>query len=360
MSVDNRAAPIVLNSGVLTEERGGRAVKRREVLLLCVAAVFMTACGSPSRKPVDGTVPEYVFTYAENQAEDYPTTQGAYRFAELVKERTGGRIEIQVNAEGILGDERTVVEQMQFGGVDFARVSLSTMGDTIPKLNVLQLPYLYTGAGHMWKVLEGEIGDDFLDSVSELDLVALSWYDAGARNFYSTTKPIRTLEDMEGMTIRVQESELMMEMVRALGARPTASVYSEVYSELQTGTIDGAENNWPSYESANHYEVAKYFTLDEHTRVPELQIVAGSTWKKLSEEDQGIIRECAQESARYERKLWAEREKISEDKVRAAGCEVIVLSPEEKARFQEAVTPMYGKFCADYVDIIDEIVAAGK
>lgn len=336
-------------------------MKRRNILpLLCAAAVLMTACGSPQKKTADGSVPEYVFTYAENQAEDYPTTQGAYRFAELVRERTGGRIEIQVNAEGILGDERTVVEQMQFGGVDFARVSLSTMGDTIPKLNVLQLPYLYTGADHMWKVLEGEIGDDFLDSVSDLDLVALSWYDAGARNFYSTTKPIRTLEDMEGMTIRVQESELMMEMVRALGARPTASVYSEVYSELQTGTIDGAENNWPSYESANHYEVAKYFTLDEHTRVPELQIVAGSTWKKLSEEDQTIIRECAQESARYERKLWAEREKTSEDKVRAAGCEVIELPPEEKARFQEAVTPMYGKFCADYVDIIDEIVAAGK
>ena len=116
--------------------------KRRRYLLLCLAAVLMTACGSPGKKPADDTAPKYVFTYAENQAEDYPTTQGAYRFAELVKERTGGRIEIQINADGILGDERAVVEQMQFGGVDFARVSLSTMGDAIPKLNVLQLPYL--------------------------------------------------------------------------------------------------------------------------------------------------------------------------------------------------------------------------
>lgn len=334
--------------------------KRRIYLLLCAAAVLTAACAGPKQKESEAVAPEFVLTYAENQAEDYPTTQGAYRFAELVRERTGGRIEIQVNAGGILGDERTVVEQMQFGGIDFARVSLTTMGDTIPKLNVLQLPYLYTDAGHMWRVLEGEIGDDFLASVSELDLVALSWYDAGARNFYSTTKPIRNLEDMKGMTIRVQESELMMEMVRALGAHPTASVYSEVYSELQTGVIDGAENNWPSYESANHYEVAKYFTLDEHTRVPELQIVAGSTWKKLSQEDQEIIRTCAQESARYERELWADREKTSENKVRAAGCEVIELPPEEKAKFREAVIPMYGKFCADYVDIIDEIVAAGK
>ena len=334
--------------------------KKQLCLLLGAVSVLIAACASPRKSETEAAVPEYVFTYAENQAEDYPTTQGAYRFAELVRERTDGRIEIQVNAGVILGDERTVVEQMQFGGIDFARVSLSTMGDTIPKLNVLQLPYLYTGADHMWKVLEGEIGEDFLDSVSELDLVALSWYDAGARNFYSTAKPIRNLEDMKGMTIRVQESELMMEMVRALGAHPTASVYSEVYSELQTGVIDGAENNWPSYESANHYEVARYFTLDEHTRVPELQIVAGSTWKKLSPEDQEMIRTCAQESARYERELWAEREKTSENKVRAAGCEVIELPPEEKARFQEAVIPMYGKFCADYVDIIDEIVAAGK
>lgn len=212
----------------------------------------------------------------------------------------------------------------------------------------------------MWKVLEGDIGDDFLDSFDGSDLVALSWYDAGARSFYNSEKPIRKPEDLKGMKIRVQESVMMGRMIEMIGAIAVPTPYDEVYSALQTGKIDGAENNWPSYESANHYEVAKYFTLDEHTRVPELQIVSEVTWEKLTPEYQQIIRECAQESARYERRLWKKRSEASAEKVRAAGCEVTTLTPEEKQRFQEAVTPIYGEFCGDYVDLIDEIVAAGR
>lgn len=325
------------------------------VCLMCLAGCARSA-GSES----EASAPEYVFTYAENQAEDYPTTQGAYRFAELVKERTDGRIEILVNAGAILGDEKSIVEQLQFGGVDFARVSLSTLTDSNPRLNVLQMPYLYNNAAHMWKVLEGEIGKEFLASFDGTDLVALSWYDAGARSFYSSEKPIRTLEDMKGMRIRVQESKLMQRMVELLGASAVPTAYDEVYSALQTGMIDGAENNWPSYESESHYEVAKYFTVDEHTRVPEVQLVSEFTWKKLGEEDREIIRACAEESARYERELWNQRVEASEAKVRAAGCEVIVLDAEEKRRFQEKVTPLYGEYCGDYVDIIDRIVAEGR
>lgn len=336
---------------------------RKRLAAVCVLAgimVLTAACGNRKEEQMGSQTPEYVFTYAENQAEDYPTTQGAYKFADLVKERTGGRIVISVNAGGILGDEKTVIEQMQFGGVDFARVSLSPLAEFVPRLNVLQMPYLYTGREHMWKVLDGKIGDDFINSFDGSDLVALSWYDAGARNFYSTGKPITKIEDMKGMNIRVQESELMEGMVKALGAIPVPMSYDKVYSALQTGVIDGAENNWPSYESTNHYEVAKYYTIDEHTRVPELQLASQATWEKLSDEDRTIIRECAQESSRYERELWAERERTSEEKVRAAGCQVVELSAEEKARFQEAVASMYGEYCAEYVDIIDEIVAAGK
>lgn len=335
-------------------------MKRRLAVLLSCTVCLLAACSSSDGKTEESGVPEYVFTYAENQAEDYPTTQGAYRFAELVKEKTGGKIEIQVNAGGILGDEKSVIEQMQFGGVDFARVSVSPLSEFVPKLNVLQMPYLYAGADHMWKVLEGDIGDDFLDSFDGSDLVALSWYDAGARSFYNSEKPIRKPEDLKGMKIRVQESVMMGRMIEMMGAIAVPTPYDEVYSALQTGKIDGAENNWPSYESANHYEVAKYFTLDEHTRVPELQIVSEVTWEKLTPEYQQIIRECAQESARYERRLWKKRSEASAEKVRAAGCEVTTLTPEEKQRFQEAVTPIYGEFCGDYVDLIDEIVAAGR
>ena len=209
-------------------------------MAFCIA---LWGCAAQNTSRETENVPEFVLTYAENQAEDYPTTQGAYKFAELVKERTDGRVEIIVNAQGTLGDERTVIEQMQFGGIDFARVSLSPLSEFVPELNVLQLPYLYTGADHMWKVLEGEIGDRFLNSFDYSGLVALSWYDAGARNFYNSSHSIERLEDMKGMVIRVQESELMSDSIRALGAVPKQMAYGEVYSGLQIGEIDGAENN---------------------------------------------------------------------------------------------------------------------
>ncbi len=330
------------------------------VLVLFAMILFLAGCGKVRDEGNAADVPEFVLTYAENQAEDYPTTQGAYRFAELVRERTEGKVEIRISPGAVMGDEQAVVEQLQFGGVDFTRASLSSLGDKDPKLNVLQMPYLYTGPEHMWAVLDGDIGDEFLRSFENLELVALSWYDAGARNFYTSEKPITCLEDFQGMNIRVQEAELMADMVEALGAHAVPLTYMDVYSALQTGKIDGAENNWPSYESENHYEVARYYTVDEHTRVPEVQLIARSTWDKLPQEYQKIIKECALESAKYERLLWQEREKASEKKVRDAGCQVIELSAEEKARFQAAVTPVYEKYCLDYVDLIDKIVAAGR
>ncbi len=321
---------------------------------------LLSGCGAAGTAKDEKNEPEYVFTYAENQPEDYPTSQGAYRFAELVKERTDGRILIQVKTDGAMGAEQSVIEQLQFGGLDFARVSLSALADQIPKLNVLQLPYLYTGSDHMWKVLEGEIGDGFLDSFDGSGMIALSWYDAGARSFYSSKKAIERLEDMKGMRIRVQDSAMMKRMVEELGGVPVALEYDEVYSALQTGIIDGAENNWPSYESMNHHQVAGFFTTDEHSRVPEVQLASQTTWEKLSEEDQAVIRQCAQESAQYERRLWASRSQESEDKVRDEGCVVIELGTAEKARFQAAMAPVYDEFCGEYKDIIEEITAAGR
>lgn len=299
--------------------------------------------------------PEYVFTYAENQPENYPTTLGGYKFAQLVEERTQGRIKIIIQAEGNLGDEKAVVKQLQFGGIDFTRVSLSTLSETIPKVNVLQMPYLYRDSKHMWEVLEGEIGEDFLSSFDESQLVALSWYDAGARSFY-TKQPISKLEDMKGLRIRVQESDLMIAMVEALGAVAVPIVYEDVYSAFERDIIDGAENNWPSYEIKSHYEVAKYFTVDEHTRVPEVQICGKSTWDKLEKEDQEIIKECAKESALYERELWKERERKSQEIVTKNGGEVITLSDEEKERFRSAVKDVYEEYCGDYKEIIDKII----
>lgn len=330
------------------------------VMMLLVMGIVLVSCNGMRKDTRPEVVPEYVFTYAENQAEDYPTTMGAYRFAQLVKERTGGRIEILVKAGGVLGDEQAVVEQLQYGGIDFVRASLSSLSEFVPELNVLQMPYLYKSSEHMWKVLDGEIGDTFMGVLDGSGLTGLSWYDAGTRNFYCTKEPIRKLEDVRGMRIRVQESEMMASMVEALGGTAVPMTYDKVYSALETGEIDGAENNWPSYESVRHYEVAPYYTVDEHTRVPEMQLMSQHTWEKLSVQDQKIIRECARESAIYERRLWEERSEASQKRVRKAGCTVVELSEEEKARFREAVMPVYQKYCGDYMDVIEKIEKAGE
>ncbi|MFA9379007.1 MAG: TRAP transporter substrate-binding protein [Lachnotalea sp.] len=324
---------------------------------ILIIVVLLTNTGIIQTKE---QMPEFVFTYAENQPDDYPTTLGAYKFAELVEEKTNGKIQIIVQADGVLGDEKSVIQQIQYGGIDFSRVSLTTFSELIPKLNVLQMPYLYNDSKHMWKVLEGEIGDDFLNSINGFQMVALSWYDAGARNFYNSKRPIKSLEDMKGLKIRVQESDLMISMVEALGATAVPIIYSDVYSGLETGIIDGAENNWPSYESSSHYEVAKYCTMDEHTRVPEVQLCSQSTWDKLTQEDQEIIRSCAEQSAVYERAVWVEREKQSREIIVENGVQVIELSPKEKERFREAVTSVYEEYCGDYMDIIEKIIEVGQ
>ncbi len=362
-------------------------MKRTLAALLAVLMMMalLTGCGgqkAPAEQPAPGTPaedapadttpaeetpaegakePELVLRYAENQPEDYPTTQAAYKFAEMVNERTNGRIKIDVYYGATLGDEKTVIEQLQFGGIDFTRVSLSPLAEFNKSLDVLQLPYLYKDADQMWRVLDGEIGQEFLDSMKDVGMQGLSWFDAGARNFYNSKREITCLEDMKGLKIRVQESELMMDMVKALGAEPTPMAYGDVYSSLQTGVIDGAENNWPSYDSTSHFEVAKYFVLDGHTRVPEPQLVSNMTMDKVAALDPtfpDIIRECAKESAQIERQLWAEKEAASEAKVREGGAVITELSPEEMAKFQEAVAPLYEKMSDEDKAIIEKIKAA--
>lgn len=320
------------------------------VLLIVFVAIFVV-----SGKKNSESAPEYVFLYAENQIADYPTTQGANKFADLVYERTNGRIKILVKPDAELGSESEVIEQMRYGGIAFARVSLSQLAEIIPEMNVLQMPYMYSDSEHMWRVLEGQIGDEFLLKTQEHDLVGLSWYDAGARNFYST-KPIRCLEDLRGMNIRVQESDMMADMVSALGANPSKIVYSEVYSSIEQGIVDGAENNWPSYEAMRHYIVAGYYTIDEHTRVPELQLCSKAVWEKLDESDRQILEECAQKSALYERALWEDREKSSREIAEKAGITVIELSPEEKLRFRNAMASVYTKYCGDQMNLLHTII----
>lgn len=320
------------------------------VVLLAVSIVYLIG----GKKE---TVPEYVFTYAENQTADYPTTLAALRFAQLVEERTQGRIRIRVYAEGVLGSESEVIRQMRYGGIDFARISIAQISDYVPEMSVLQLPYLYKDSDHMWRVLDGDIGERFLEYPEAYDLVGLSWYDAGARSIYCATRPVEALEDIRGLRIRVQEAEMMSDMITALGATPVQIPYDRVYEALERKQVDGAENNWSSYEAMRHYEVAKYFTVDEHIRIPEIQICAIHTWEQLSEEDRRIITECARESALYERQLWTEREEQARKTALADQVQEIRLSEEELDKFRTAMEPIYQSYYDDYGELIEEIMA---
>lgn len=327
---------------------------RRMILLACTLVFLLCGCGNTTEKK---QTPELILRYADNQPEDYPTTVAAEYFAQLVKERTHGKICIRVYCNGELGDENRVLEQVQFGGIDLARASLGTLSEFQSDLDALMLPYLYEDADHMWRVLDGQIGDAFLSSTRKINVIGLSWYDAGARSFY-TRKQITCLEDLAGLNIRVQESELMSRMVEYLGAVPLEIQYGDVYSALQTGKIDGAENNWPSYESSGHFEAAPYYLLDAHSRLPEMQIISSVAWDKIAEIDEdycSIVRQCAKESAIYERELWKQREEASEERVKSLGGVVTQLSDGELAKFREAVQPLYDNCSEETKEIIKKI-----
>lgn len=339
------------------------------ILVLAMLVTILVGCApkteTPASKPADtpakpadtpAAKPAETITLrlAEVHAEGYPTTMADRELAKLVEERTNGRIKIEVYSGGQLGDEKSVVEQLQFGAIDLARVSLSPVTEFEKSLNALMLPYIYRDKEHMFKVIDGPIGDRLLGELEKNGLVGLAWYDAGARNFYNTKREVNTPEDMKGLKIRVQETKLMMDLVSSLGASPVAMAFGDVYSALQTGVIDGAENNWPSYDSTHHYEVAKFYTVDEHTRVPEPVLISKMVMDKLSAEDQAILRQAAKEAAEFERAEWAKAEETSKQKVIDAGCTITYL--ESNAAFQEKVMKLYDEFGKDFKDLIDEII----
>ncbi|MBN2861049.1 MAG: TRAP transporter substrate-binding protein [Sphaerochaetaceae bacterium] len=315
-------------------------MKKIVTLVLILALIAGTVFAQGQQESAASNEP-IVLRLADNQPEGYPTVIGDLEFARLVQERSNGRIRIEVYHGGQLGDEKSAIEQVQFGGIDFTRVSISPLSNFNPALNALQMPYLYRNSDHMWKVLNGEIGEHFLNSLTESGFVGLSWQDSGARNFYNSVKPIYTVDDLKGMKIRVQESTLMMGMVSALGAVPTPMPYGDVYSALQTKVIEGAENNWPSYDTSSHFEVAKYYSIDEHTRVPEIIIASKISMDKLSKADQDLIKQAAKDSTPVQVAAWAAKEKVSEDKVRAAGVQINYVN--DPAEFSARMGSLYEK-----------------
>ena len=296
-----------------------------------------------------------VLRSADIHPDGYPTVEAVIHMGKLLDERTKGRLKIQVFNNAVLGGEKDTIEQTQFGVIDFNRVSSAQFNNVVPETKVYGLPFLFRSVEHMRKTVDGPIGDEILAAFEAKGLIALCYYDSGARSFY-TKKPIAKLADMKGMKIRVQQSDMWVAMMQAFGANPTPMAFGEVYSAIQTGVVDGAENNWPSYESSRHFEVAKYYTLTEHSLQPEVLVMSKKSWDKLSADDQKLVRQAAKESVVKMRELWDAREKTSEAKVRAAGS---IVATVDKAEFVAAMKPVYDKYVTDDMmkKLVERIVA---
>ncbi len=303
------------------------------------------------------------YRLSEVHAEGYPTSLADREFARLVEERTNGRIKIEVYTGGTLyGEETGAIEALQVGDLAFTRVSAAPVASYVSAANAIQMPYLYKSGAHMWEVLNGDVGQKLLDDIeaSGSGLVGLCYYDSGSRCFY-LTKAVHSVDDMKGLKIRMQNNAMMVRMVELLGATGVTGIGpNEVYSAIQTGTVDGAENNWPTYQNMGDYEVAKYYILDHHTRVPEILLMSAEVKNELSAEDFAIIQKCAKDTQEFEIQKWAEKDKSSEEIVRKAGTQVIELTPEAFAGFQKAMVPLYDQYAKDYTDIINAIQKIGE
>jgi tripartite ATP-independent transporter DctP family solute receptor len=244
-----------------------------------------------------------------------------------------------------LGEEKETIEQTRVGAIDLNRTNIAPLGSFVPIANVLALPFLFRSVDHLHAVLDGPIGDEILASFKDYGFIALTFYDSGARSVYTRRRAIHTLGDLRGLRIRVQQSEVMVDMIRALGAVPVALPYGQVGTALSTGLIDGAENNWPSYVSTDHYKTAPYYTLTFHTMSPEVLVMSRHAWDSLSDEDKTIFREAARESSRFMREQWSALEEKSRRKAEAAGATIVTDFPRQV--FQEAMAPVYEKILAN-------------
>lgn len=285
------------------------------------------------------------FRSADVHPMDYPTVQAVAYMGKLIGERTGGKHSVKVFGQSSLGSEKDTIEQTKLGALDMVRVNISPFNNIVPETIVPALPFVFKSKDHMRRVLDGPIGEDILKSLESQGFVGLAFYDSGSRSFYTTKKPIKSVADMKGMKIRVQQSDMWVAMMQALGANATPLPYAEVYTALKTGVVDGAENNWPSYDSSRHYEVAQMYSLTEHSMAPELLVFSKRVWDGLSKDEQDVIRKAAKESVPYMRKLWDEREAASRKTVEAGGSKII--SDLDKKSFQDAMQPVYAKFAGD-------------
>lgn len=308
--------------------------KIAQTTLFTLLAAFGLVVCTPSKET-------RVLKLAHGLNEVHPVHLGMVDMARRLKEISGGKMSLELYANGQLGAERELLELLQIGSLDMTKVSAGILENFVPEMKVLTLPYIFRDSAHTWSVLQGPIGDELLQKGDKYWLRGLCFYDAGSRSFYSKDKPIQRPDDLKGLKIRVMNSQSAVDMVSALGGSPTPVSFGELYTALQQGVVDAAENNAPSFYTSRHYEICKYYSIDEHSTIPDVLIVSTYLWEKLSDQERQWLQEAADKSVDYQKKVWAESVKESLELVQEAG--VTIIHPE-KSPFQEKVNYLYDAY----------------
>ena len=323
---------------------------KARIALATAVVLFAAAASSPALSQQ-----KLVLKATDVHPLGYPTVEAVVQMGKKLESATNGRLSIQMYPSMQLGGEKEMIEQAQVGALAIARISVGPMGPIVPEMNVFNLPFMFRDDAHMEKVIDGPIGDELLKKLSEskANLIGLCWMNAGTRNVYNSKKPIQTVDDLKGLKIRMMGNPVFVDTMNSLGGNGVSMGFDQLINAMQTGVVDGAENNYPSYESGQHYRYAKYYSKTGHLMIPEILVFSKKIWDELSKDDQALILKVAKEAQQEERKLWYDREKESLKKMAEAGA--IVNEVADKKPFQAAVKPVWDKYGGQHGALIQRI-----
>ena len=328
----------------------------KKILAFAVASLVFGSLSVAHAESISGK--PLVLKYGELNPDSHPMTVVAREFARLVKEKSGGQIVVDVYSSSQLGDERTQLQGVQMGAVDMFRANAVSLGDFgAKKSNLFSLPYLFRDREHLWKVLNGPIGKEIKDDVlsSKTGMVAVAYMEEGQRNFFFRNSPVSSLAQMKGKKIRVPQTQILIDTVKAFGASPTPISYSELYSALQTGIVDGAENPPTGYLANNFFEVAKYYVVDGHTYSPSIMVLSEATWNKMTSAQRSVIDAAARETEIFNKKNAEQADAAAYIELKKRGAQIIAVS--DLPKWPETVDPVYKKYGADFNDTIKKILS---
>jgi tripartite ATP-independent transporter DctP family solute receptor len=332
-------------------------MRRREVLELGLATL---AVGVTGRRWLRSAWAQgkMVLKATDVHPLGYPTVEAVVRMGKKLEQATGGRLSVEMYPSMQLGGEKEMIEQAQVGALAMARISVGPMGPIVPELNVFNLPFMFRDNTHMEKVIDGQIGNEMLKKLSDhptAGLIGLCWMNAGTRNVYNSKRPVRSMADLKGLKIRMMGNPVFVDTMNAIGGNGISMGFDQLINALQTGVVDGAENNYPTYASGQHYRYAKYYSLTEHLMIPEILVFSKKVWSGLSPEDQSLITKLAKEAQQEQRKLWYEMEEKAIKQMKDAGVEIDKVA--DKKALQDAVKPVWDKYGKQHAALIERIQA---